>query len=531
MLISLTLFSALHLDLSLGIIPFFQYYIFAVIDGIISCLLSLIVCGTLIWFVAIQFFRLSLKALLSYKGWMYEKPHLRRISLSSKLWLVKLISRCRPMLHSFQGALPHLRSLRPLYTDDKFKKLTVLSEKFRRGVGRSRQRDLFVKWILSVNYVTDWWEEFVYLRQRLPIMISSNYYGFDSLLTQATKNQAAPAANVTWIAFQFRRMVERQEVTPFSLSPFQKVPFCTIQYERIFNSCRIQGEDTDRFLHWDDTRYIVNFDIMILSGCICFFLCILFILDGNFTPIEGEVKLAALTAGDRKLWTLVRNKFFSSGTQKTESVGPHLLHGSGTNRWFDKSINFIVYKNGRFGANAEHSCDIYKQGYDKNGNALGIITCAAKPERLKWVIDEELQVSLNTAKLLIDDVEVCIEVDEFIAFSALIVYIVKRYLEEESPFLDKVFPPTYMLSTSQTSLNQAAEQSKDLLESQRLSLLSADGGFGPVADKGCGASYIVAGESQITFHVSSKKSAENTSSFKFCDDISESLREMYDLVL
>ena len=43
-----------------------------------------------------------------------------------------------------------------------------------------------------------------------------------------------------------------------------------------------------------------------------------------------------------------------------------------------------------------------------------------------------------------------------------------------------------------------------------MSLVSAGGGFGPVADKGYGVSYIIAGENQISFHISSKKSAANT---------------------
>ena len=36
-------------------------------------------------------------------------------------------------------------------------------------------------------------------------------------------------------------------------------------------------------------------------------------------------------------------------------------------------------------------------------------------------------------------------------------YVIKRYLEEESPFFDKIFPPTYLLSTSQTPLNQCEQ--------------------------------------------------------------------------
>lgn len=89
-------------------------------------------------------------------------------------------------------------------------------------------------------------------------------------------------------------------------------------------------------------------------------------------------------------------------------------------------------------------------------------------------------------------------------------YVVKRYLEEESPFLDKIFPPTYLLSTSQTPLNQCTEEAKCMTPQQKANFVSAGGGFGPVADEGYGVSYNIAGENQISFHISSKKSAKNT---------------------
>lgn len=89
-------------------------------------------------------------------------------------------------------------------------------------------------------------------------------------------------------------------------------------------------------------------------------------------------------------------------------------------------------------------------------------------------------------------------------------YVVLKYLEEVSPFFDKIFPPTYLLSTSQTPLNQCEEDAKDIDAKLRLQLITAGGGFGPVADRGYGVSYIIAGENQISFHISSKKSADNT---------------------
>ena len=86
--------------------------------------------------------------------------------------------------------------MKPILSEKDYEELEHLSEKFRRygsrrvetrrhsklfrGVGRRLQRYLTLKSFLSINYVTDWWEEFVYMRQRSPIMINSNYYGFVS---------------------------------------------------------------------------------------------------------------------------------------------------------------------------------------------------------------------------------------------------------------------------------------------------------------------------------------------------------------
>jgi carnitine O-palmitoyltransferase 1, liver isoform len=91
-------------------------------------------------------------------------------------------------------------------------------------------------------------------------------------------------------------------------------------------------------------------------------------------------------------------------------------------------------------------------------------------------------------------------------------YVVSRYLEEESPFFNKIFPPTYSLSTSQTPLTECADmpEVRGLTRDQISALRTSGGGFGPVADNGYGVSYIFSGEHQIAFHISSKKSAQNT---------------------
>ena len=95
----------------------------------------------------------------------------------------------------------HLESIRPLCDENEFNKFVELSKEFESTLGKRLQRWLQLKWWTSDNYVSDWWEEYVYLRGRSPLMINSNYYCIDSMKT-ITHVQAARAANVVNLAFQ-----------------------------------------------------------------------------------------------------------------------------------------------------------------------------------------------------------------------------------------------------------------------------------------------------------------------------------------
>ena len=59
--------------------------------------------------------------------------------------------------------------MRPITTDEEYQELVEATEKFEKGVGRRLQRYLVIKSYLSINYVTDWWETFVYLSMLISI--------------------------------------------------------------------------------------------------------------------------------------------------------------------------------------------------------------------------------------------------------------------------------------------------------------------------------------------------------------------------
>lgn len=207
--------------------------------------------GLLVWLGICYTMRYTLKLLLMYKGWMYEsRGSGSKVSLPTKLWAgaTKVLSSWnKPNLYSFQGSLPrlplpsvhdttqrvilcicdfspvivikflqYLRSVRPLLDDDAYANMEKLAKEFESTVGGRFQMYLMLKSWWSTNYVSDWWEEYVYLRGRSALMINSNFYGIDAIYMNQTSVQAARAANISYLLLTFRRMVERQELEPVS---------------------------------------------------------------------------------------------------------------------------------------------------------------------------------------------------------------------------------------------------------------------------------------------------------------------------
>ncbi|NXL40603.1 CPT1B palmitoyltransferase, partial [Glaucidium brasilianum] len=165
--------------------------------------------STGVWLSAVLLFRQALKLLLSYHGWMFE-PH-GKMSRSTKIWvaLVKVLCGRKPLLYSFQTSLPklpvpsveatvtrYLESVRPLMDDEKFSAMEALAKEFKDKTAPRLQKYLILKSWWTTNYVSDWWEQYIYLRGRSPLMVNSNYYAMDFLYVTPSHIQAARAGNV-----------------------------------------------------------------------------------------------------------------------------------------------------------------------------------------------------------------------------------------------------------------------------------------------------------------------------------------------
>lgn len=274
----------------------------------------------------------------------------------------------------------YLRSIRPLVTENEYQTIAHQAAEFENKIGNKLQRYLVLKSWWAPNYVSDFWEEYVYLRNRSSIMINSNYYICD-YFERKTKSQSARAANVVHLAFQVRSKLERHEIKPMMAQGF--VPLCSQQYRRVFNTFREPGIETDRVVHFDESQHVVIFYNGRFYKLAVFHkgkllepqqlqLQIDQILNENANATVGEKNLASLTSWNRTKWAEARRKYFSGGINKTsldiiegaafflaldnepfgmsydcksERLGNQarkLLHGNGNNRWFDKSFTFVI---------------------------------------------------------------------------------------------------------------------------------------------------------------------------------------------
>ncbi|XP_015665701.1 carnitine O-palmitoyltransferase 1, brain isoform [Protobothrops mucrosquamatus] len=423
-------------------------------------ILSVLAFSTGLWLALIMTMRSILKMLLCYHGWMYEEYG--RISNTTKIWLalVKIFSGRKPMLYSYQASLPrlpvpaikdtmrrYLESIRPLTTDAEFHRMTGLVRDFERTLGPHLQWYLTLKSWWAPNYVSDWWEEYVYLRGRSPLMVNSNYYGMDFLYVTPTPIQAARAGNLVYAMLQYRRKLIREEIKPMLIQGC--LPTCSAQYERMFNTARVPGLEGDKIQHLQDSDHIavyhagrlfrvsLHYKGKLLEPCELQAQFEAILCDPT-PPLPGEEKLPSMTAGERDSWARTRHTYFQSGINKqslniiekaaffltldTSEQGlrgsnpgqaldvyaKSLLHGHCCDRWFDKSFNLIVYRNGKAGINAEHSwadapivghlweytlaTDSFQLGYDDDGNCKGKMDPdVPPPQKLEWEISPECQ--------------------------------------------------------------------------------------------------------------------------------------------
>ncbi|KAM9632762.1 palmitoyl thioesterase CPT1C [Trichechus inunguis] len=417
-----------------------------------------------LWGTLIFTLHVALRLLLSYHGWLLE-PH-GAMSSPTKTWLalVRIFSGRHPMLFSYQCSLPrqpvpsvqetvrkYLESVRPVLSDEDFNGTAGLAQEFLRLQASLLQWYLQLKSWWASNYVSDWWEEFVYLRSRNSLMVNSNYYLMDFLYVTPTPLQAARAGNAVHALLLYRQRLTRQEIPPTLLMEMR--PLCSAQYEKIFNTTRIPGVQKDHIQHFCDSRHVAVFH------CGRFFRVGTHSRNGLLSPraleqqfqrilddpspaCPHEEHLAALTTAPRGTWAQLRRSVKMQAAEALEAVegaaffvsldsepagltkedpaasldayAHALLAGRGHDRWFDKSFTLIVFSNGKLGLSVEHSwadCPVsghmweftlatecFQLGYSADGHCKGHPDpTLPQPQRLYWDLPDKIHPSISLA--------------------------------------------------------------------------------------------------------------------------------------
>ncbi|GMR50071.1 hypothetical protein PMAYCL1PPCAC_20266, partial [Pristionchus mayeri] len=339
-----------------------------------------------------------------YKRWLFEK----KPSVLTQVWGVigSLLSLVSPRLKSCESLLPslpvpvleetvkgYLASIRNVCSDEEFAAVEKMAEEFLKGEGRTLQRYTKLYSMFTENYVTGFWEKYAYLYSRSPLLINSSVVHLDNFVN-IPATQAVRAAHIAYIEFLSHLAIDRQTYKP----PGSGL-LCARHYDRLYAIARVPGAEVDHHENYGISRHVVvlynggiykvqvvdeNDRIYSIDQLTDIFTELLVRADTEVSGAEGRVP--ALTHDTRNGWHANRSRFFESTPGNSKALkliesaafaitlsdeenwdydpeNPALLSrfmkdtltGQGANRWVDKSLNYVIGTNGRYGGTGEHS--------------------------------------------------------------------------------------------------------------------------------------------------------------------------------
>lgn len=241
------------------------------------------------------------------------------------------------------------------------------------------------------------WEKYVYLRGRSSIAINSNYYVLDSGRWQPTYVQEARAGGVIYSMLMYKEKLVHETLEPTMVGD-GAVPLCMWQFKRMFSTARLPGRECDEIKHWESS----NSKHIVVNCRGTHYKVNVYRKDGSIRapdeleeifaqikrdastrkPRPAEACIPALTAENRTRWAEIRETYFLEGFNNRRSLhtiesalfyvslsdakfetadwsgrGSYLI-GSNPEQpdvWFDKSINLVVFGDGKVGLNCEHA--------------------------------------------------------------------------------------------------------------------------------------------------------------------------------
>ncbi|KAJ5784313.1 Carnitine O-acetyltransferase [Penicillium pulvis] len=281
----------------------------------------------------------------------------------------------------------YLKSVHPLVSEAEYERTKSAVEAFIRpgGEGEPLQKRLLERAANPKinNWIAEWWNEAAYLGYRDPVIPYVSYF-YSYRDDRERRDPAKRAAAITSAALEFKKEVDAGSLEPEYM---RGQPMAMSSYEYMFNCCRIPADPADypQKFSAEENQHIV----VVRKNQ---FYKVPLVVNGqalNVSELEQQFQriieiaqpappVGVLTVADRDHWTAARKKLIAAdpaneqALRDIESAGflvclddakPVTLeershqywHGDGSNRWFDKPLQFIVNDNGTAGFMGEHS--------------------------------------------------------------------------------------------------------------------------------------------------------------------------------
>lgn len=354
----------------------------------------------------------------------------------------------------------YLKAVQPLINDDEFNTTKSLVKTFgeKGGYGEHLHQKLLDHAKRKENWLSEWWLDYAYLESRASVVVyCSPAVSFPKFNFSGIQGQIEQAAKVIAGFLEYKIDIDNETIPVEKLG---KHPLCMDQYYRILSACRIPGVAKDD-VHCHAKSWIPPKHITVIHNNQFFELNVYHDDNTPLTISELETQLSRivasseqqsapslgiLTSRDRNSWGKAyaelsknednQNNFKSiqrsifavcldketplvSESEWRNDLSSRLLHGGGShwnsgNRWFDKTLQVIVDRNGGVGIAYEHSPAegppiaamldfVYKFCHNVVEQPKSSLLSLPFPQQLHFNIPDEIHLDINEASKEIDD--------------------------------------------------------------------------------------------------------------------------------
>ncbi|CAL8282423.1 unnamed protein product [Merluccius merluccius] len=350
----------------------------------------------------------------------------------------------------------YLKCVQHLVGQEQFKKTKAIVEKFGApgGTGEALQKKLLERRESTTNWIYDYWLQDMYLTNRVALPVNSNpAMVFPQQAFRDHKDALRFAAHLITGVLEYKSLIDTQALAvDYARGQLAGTPLCMQQYNRMFTYYRRPGHITDTQIQ---SRASASEPEHIIVACKNQFFVLDIIANQKrlnemdiLSQLEKIVSMSEksedhlppfglFTSDGRTEWAQARDVLIKDPTNRESlaliescvcvvcldeptKLEPNdtnrallMLHGGGRemnggNRWYDKSMQFVVGMDGVCGVLCEHSpfegivmvqCSEYLLKYMTRSPSKmarsASVTDLPPPRRLPWKSNPQIQALLT----------------------------------------------------------------------------------------------------------------------------------------